>query len=375
MEKKGPSGDTVSWLASLSDENDGVFLYEGLASLEKDPERAKVFRSLAAGEKRHASIWARKLEQAGVPAPAARPSSRTRLLLFLGRLFGTRAVLPIVLRAESADAAKYDAVGGEATALAADEREHGEALRRMGGPPAERGRGRILRRERWHQGSHGGAIRAAVFGMNDGLVSNLSLVLGVAAAGSGHAALVVAGLAGLFAGAFSMAVGEYVSVASQRDLLRRQIEMEARELREAPAEEEAELAELYRQKGLSAEQASAAARSIMANPESALDTLVREELGLDPSELGSPYAAAFSSFGTFAFGASLPLLPLPFLGGTSAAVASAALGALVLGGVGAILGVLSGTSATRSALRMVGLAAVAAGITVGIGRIVGVAVG
>jgi VIT1/CCC1 family predicted Fe2+/Mn2+ transporter len=211
--------------------------------------------------------------------------------------------------------------------------------------------------------------------MNDGLVSNLSLVLGVAAAGAQKGTLVVTGLAGLFAGALSMAVGEFVSMASQRDLLRRQILLESRELSEAPEEEEAELALLLRAKGLSEADATATAHQIMQSPESALDTLVREELGLDPSDLGSPWRAAASSFVTFAAGAALPLLPVSFLSGFAGAAAAAVIGGAVLAGVGAFLGFLSGTSPLRSALRMLLLAAVAAGVTVGVGRLVGATLG
>ena len=171
-----------------------------------------------------------------------------------------------------------------------------------------------------------------------------------------------------------MAVGEYVSVASQRDLLRRQIELEARELAEAPEEEAAELAELLMEKGLEPAQAKAATAEIMKNPKIALDTLVREELGLDPDDLGSPVAAAASSFVMFALGAGLPLLPLLVLTGQAAAFASAAVGGIILAAVGALLGFLAGTSALRSSARMLLLAMIATFITVAIGRLVGVSV-
>jgi len=186
--------------------------------------------------------------------------------------------------------------------------------------------------------------------------------------------LVLTGLAGLLAGACSMAVGEYTSVASQRDLLRRQVELERREIAEAPAEETAEIAQILRQKGLSPERATAAAADIAADPEHALDLLVREELGLDPSDLGNPVAAAASSFIMFAIGAFFPLAPFIITSGAAAIGASIAVVALVLVTVGATVGVLSGTSPWRSALRTVGLAAIAAGVTYGVGRLVGAAV-
>jgi VIT1/CCC1 family predicted Fe2+/Mn2+ transporter len=211
--------------------------------------------------------------------------------------------------------------------------------------------------------------------MNDGLVSNLSLVLGVAAAGAADHALVVTGFAGLLAGACSMAVGEYTSVASQRDILQRQIDLERRELAETPIEEAAELALIYEKKGLSSEQAGQLASELLKNPEAALDTLVREELGLDPADLGSPLSAALSSFAMFAVGAALPILPFLFAKGWLAVGLAGALAALTLVGVGAFLAVLSGTSPVRSAARMLGLAALAAAITFGLGRLVGSALG
>jgi VIT1/CCC1 family predicted Fe2+/Mn2+ transporter len=164
-------------------------------------------------------------------------------------------------------------------------------------------------------------------------------------------------------------------VASQRDLLARQVAMERREIEEAPEEEAAELALIFKQKGLSTEQASRTAAEILKNPESALDTLVREELGLDPGDLGSPWAAALASFALFSVGAVVPIVPFLLAKGTPAVVASAALAALVLAGVGGFVGFLSGTSLWRSTGRMVGLAALAAGVTYLVGRAFGATVG
>jgi VIT1/CCC1 family predicted Fe2+/Mn2+ transporter len=367
---------TDLWLQNLLDERDGASLYEGLAAIERDPDRAASFRELAAGERRHADIWARKLEKEGAPLPPERPSSRIRVLLWLARRLGTSAVLPLVLETEGNDAEKYQLQAGEAEApaLAEEEREHRDVLAGMGrGQPLE-ARSNIAARERWHRSGRGGAIRAAIFGMNDGLLSNLSLVLGVAGAGAGEGAILVTGLAGLIAGASSMAVGEWTSVASQRDLLRRQVELERREVLEAPEEEAAELALIFKQKGLTTEQASRVAAEILKNPEHAVDTLVREELGLDPGDLGSPWAAATSSFVTFAVGAAVPVIPFLLLHGRSAVVAASAFAFLVLGGVGGLVGFLSGTSPLRSAARIVALGALAAGVTFGVGRLLGVAV-
>jgi VIT1/CCC1 family predicted Fe2+/Mn2+ transporter len=365
---------TDLWLQNLIDERDGAALYEGLASVERDPERARSFRELAEGERRHAEIWERKLRKAGAAIPSDRPTSRIRALIWLARRLGTAAVLPLVMEAESGDADKYQSQGGDAAPLADEERAHRQVLVGLGrGAPME-ARAAIASRERWHRGGRAGSIRAAIFGMNDGLVSNLSLVLGVAGAGAEPQTLVITGLAGLLAGAFSMATGEYTSVASQRDLLARQIALERREIEEAPEEEAAELALIFKQKGLSTEQASRTAAEILKNPEQALDTLVREELGLDPADLGSPWGAALSSFAMFAVGAVIPVIPFLFLRETAALAVAAAAAGVVLAAVGGLVGFLSGTAVWKSAGRMVGLAALAAGITWAVGRLFGASI-
>jgi VIT1/CCC1 family predicted Fe2+/Mn2+ transporter len=367
---------TDLWLQNLLDERDGAALYEGLAQYEKDGARAASFREIALAERRHADIWQKKLEREGVAIPPDRPSSRVRALIWLARRLGSAAVVPMVLEAEAGDAEKYDAQGGEATAIADEEREHRRALVGLSrGAPTE-ARELIADRERWHRSSRAaGSMRAAIFGMNDGLLSNLSLIVGVAGAGVEPRTVVVTGFAGLLAGAFSMAAGEYSSVASQRDLLARQVAMEKREIAEAPEEEAAELALIFKQKGLSTEQASRTAAEILKNPETAADTLVREELGLDPGELGSPVQAALSSFAMFAVGAFVPILPFLFTTGTPAVAAASALAFGVLAAVGGLVGFLSGTSVVGSAARMVGLAVLAAGVTYGVGRLFGAAVG
>jgi VIT1/CCC1 family predicted Fe2+/Mn2+ transporter len=366
---------TDLWLQNLVDERDGAALYEGLARHEKDPEKAAGFREIAEAERRHAEVWAKKLEREGVALPPDRPSSRIRALIWLARRLGTAAVVPMVLDAEAGDAEKYDAQGGEAVAIADEEREHRRKLAGMSrGEPTD-ARELIAVRERWHRSSSAaGSIRAAIFGMNDGLLSNLSLILGVSGAGVEPRTVLVTGFAGLLAGAFSMAAGEYTSVASQRDLMARQVALEKREIAEAPEEEAAELALIFKQKGLSTEQASRTAAELLKNPESAADTLVREELGLDPTDLGSPMGAATSSFAMFSVGALIPILPFLATSGSLAVAVSAALAFAVLAGVGGLVGFLSGTSVWRSAGRMAGLGALAAGVTYAVGRAFGAAV-
>jgi vacuolar iron transporter family protein len=367
---------TDLWLQNLLDERDGAALYEGLARYERDPARAQTFREMSQDERRHAQLWQRKLEHEAVAVPPDRPSARVRAILWMAARLGSGAVLPLVVDAEAGAVDSYEKQGGEAADMAAEERQHRATLSGMSGRQPDSARGAISSRERWHRGGgRAGSVRAAIFGMNDGLLSNLSLILGVAGAGAEQHSVVVTGLAGLLAGAFSMAAGEYTSVASQRDLLARQVAMERREIAEAPEEEAAELAQIFKQKGLSAEQAMRTATEIVKNPESALDTLVREELGLDPEDLGSPMGAALSSFGMFAVGAVVPLVPFLLLRGPSAPIVSAALAGVVLAGVGGLVGFLSGTGVVRSAARMVGLAALAAGVTYLVGRLFGAAIG
>jgi hypothetical protein len=195
---------TDLWLQNLIDERDGAALYEGLALHEKDQGKAASFRELAEAERRHADVWIRKLEKAGVAIPPDRPSSRIRALIWLGRRLGSDAVVPMILDAEAGDADKYDAQGGDASAIADEERAHHVVLAGMGKGKPTGARDLIAVRERWHGASvHAGSIRAAIFGMNDGLVSNLSLILGVAGAGMPAGTVMVTGIAGLLAGAFS----------------------------------------------------------------------------------------------------------------------------------------------------------------------------
>jgi vacuolar iron transporter family protein len=220
-----------------------------------------------------------------------------------------------------------------------------------------------------------GTLRAAIFGVNDGLVSNASLIMGFAGATTAQDVILLAGVAGLLAGAFSMGAGEYVSMRVQREVLERMLHLEAHELGTELEAERAELAELYRKKGLSADLAEQVADQLMADPDIALDTHAREELGIDPSEgLGSPWGAAISSFLTFSVGAFVPLLPFLFVGGTRGTVIAAALTGVALLLVGGLTARLTGRSMALSALRMFGIGAGAAIVTYGIGSLLNVSV-
>src|SRR5688500_6085929 len=223
--------------------------------------------------------------------------------------------------------------------------------------------------------SRSGALRAAIFGMNDGLVSNLSLIFGVAGSGLDRDVVVIAGIAGLLAGAFSMAAGEYISMKVQREVFEQLIHTEAHEIATMPDEEERELAGIFEAKGIQPETAASIAADVMKDPQVALETLAREELGIDMRKgLGAPWAAAASSFVTFAIGAAVPLLPFLFTSGDSAIVVSAVLSGVTLFGVGAAMTVLTGRGALFSGTRMLAIGAVAAAITYGVGKLLGVVV-
>ena len=224
-------------------------------------------------------------------------------------------------------------------------------------------------------GGKSGALRAAIFGVNDGLVSNLSLIFGIAGAGADNAVVVLAGIAGLLAGAFSMAAGEYVSVRVQREVFERLIHLEAHEIGMAPEAERDELAAIYERKGVSPDLARQLATELMRDPETALDTHAREELGLDPDEgLGSPFAVAGASFTMFAIGAFIPLIPFLFGEGGAAVAWSAALSGVALFSVGAAMSYLTGRGAVFSGARMLAIGCAAATITYVVGKLLDVSV-
>ena len=261
----------------LKAERESAELYRRLADASTGDRRAAL-AELASMEERHAQHWASRLAELGesVPAPdAQRARLRTRILALVARRLSLRAVLPLLERAERADAGMYDGEPAAALGMAREERSHARTLSRIGA-------GRQAPREPWHRPDKSGSLRAAVFGINDGLVSNTALVMGFAGSGAKNQAILLAGVAGLLAGAFSMGAGEYVSVSSQRELFEREIGLEAEELRDKPEEERRELALIYRAKGLDPAAADEIAEQIMRDRRTALDTMAREELGLDP---------------------------------------------------------------------------------------------
>jgi VIT1/CCC1 family predicted Fe2+/Mn2+ transporter len=375
---KPTAGKIAEFRDHWADEVEGAALYRVLAGAAEGEQR-EIFTELAAAEMRHARYWAGKLVEAGQPEPSVarhKLSVKTRLLVWMTRRFGPKVMLPILERAEARDAGVYDNIAEAKTGMALDERLHGLAVQAMVGPPtAGSVSAGIVRGERWHRSDASGALRASVFGVNDGLVSNSALVIGVAGGQAGGKAILLAGLAGLLAGAFSMGAGEYVSVRSQRELYEREIRLEAEEIEEMPEEETEELALIYRAKGLPKHEAEELARRISAEPSTALDTMAREELGLNPDELGRPWRVAVSSFTFFAIGAAVPVIPYVVGSGTAAFVAAVLATAAVLVLVGAGVGLLTGRALVRVGLRQLVIGAGAAAITFAIGLMLHAVVG
>jgi len=374
----GERDDLDRYRANFQGEIDGAALYEALAELETQPELAELYRRLEATEERHAALWEEKLRERGAAVPPRAPSGRTRVLIWLGRRFGARSLLSTVAGSERAARTMYDAQPeAQGTTLPIDERSHARVLTVLSGSTDGGVAGGTLARvEGRHRMIGGNALRASVLGANDGLVSNLTLVMGVAGAEFSERSVLIAGLAGLLAGASSMAIGEWISVQSSRELYEREMAVEAEEIAEIPEEEEEELALIYQAKGLPEAQARELARHIMTNEEAALQTLAREELGIEPDELGgSPWTAAGASFLLFALGAVLPVIAFAFLDGGAAVALSLVLSGLALFALGAGIALFTGRGVLYSGTRQLVLGLAAAGVTFVIGRRLGVAIG
>lgn len=363
-------------LANLKLERDAIMLYDSLSAIEKNPERAKVFKVIAANERRHADIWASRLTELGatVPAPTG-PRLRVRVVILLARLFGPERVADLVRSLEGDEEAAYASqMTPETESIAADEREHAAMWDKITGAKRladNNGAKGGLSKEAIHRGGRSGTLRAAVFGANDGLVSNLSLVMGVAGAVSDNQLIVLTGVAGLLAGACSMAAGEYISMQSQREMFENQIAVEREEMRVMPEVEQEELAAIYRSKGIASADAKRIAAQLMEDPVKALDTKVREELGLDPDQLGSSWGAAIYSFISFSIGAIIPLVPFLVAHGDVAFIAALVASFVSLFAVGAAVSIVTGKSMLFSGLRQVLIGAAAAAVTYGVGTVIG----
>jgi VIT1/CCC1 family predicted Fe2+/Mn2+ transporter len=314
---------------SWEEEKRSAWLYRVVAECERGTPRAALFDELAQAADDQADIWLAAIAQRGDPAPAPfQPDLRTRVVAGLTRVFKPRAMHSVLAAMKVRGMVLYTQASPHPTPTHRDD---------------------IGKRHR--SGAAGNALRAGVFGINDGLVSNAALIFGVAGAAADSSILVLTGVAGLLAGAFSMAAGEYVSMRSQREMFEYQIGLERDELEKYPDEEAAELALIYAAKGIHPDEARRLADTLMEDPERALDTLAREELGLNPDDLGSPWVAALSSFSAFTAGAALPLLPFVF-GHDHALAASMSLTGLGLFAVGASMSLFTGRHALLSGLRM-----------------------
>jgi VIT1/CCC1 family predicted Fe2+/Mn2+ transporter len=350
---KPPKNGIESAREGFLEELRSAKLYEALTLLERDQRIATLFRGLAQAARGQAKFWAEKLTLAGEAVPLEPPLDlRARLAIALARIIGVRPMRDVFAALKVRGLSVYASARPAGHPTPTDVREIGKRHR-----------------------TGGGNLRAAVFGINDGLVSNASLIMGMAGAQADSSLLLLTGTAGLLAGAFSMAAGEYVSVRSQREVFEYQIGLEREELEEYPQAEAEELALIYQAKGFSAEEADRMSQALIADPERALDTLAREELGLNPDELGSPWGAAISSFLAFGAGAAIPLLPFLFLSGSSAFKLAIISAGAALFSVGAALSIFTGKGALSSGLRMLLIGAAAGAVTYMIGSLIGVNLG
>ncbi|MDP2961146.1 MAG: VIT1/CCC1 transporter family protein [Sulfurimicrobium sp.] len=337
-------------LESWREEKRSAYLYRIISDAESGTPLQILFLELAQAAERQAEIWAAEAAKTGVALPQAYlPELRVRITARLVRRFGVRSMRPVLAAMKVRGMSLY----------ASEPAGHAmpTALEQIG---------------RRHKGMGGGNLRAAVFGVNDGLVSNASLIMGVAGASGQSGVIMLSGIAGLLAGAFSMAAGEYLSVRSQREMYEYQIGLERDELEQYPDEEAAELALIFQAKGLDREEARRLSDKLIADPDLALDTLTREELGLNPDELGSPWGAALFSLIAFAIGAMVPLLPFLVTTGSVALLSSIGATVAALFFVGAALSLFTGRHAWLGGLRMLAIGAAAGGATFLIGKALGV---
>ena len=373
--------DIERYQRNIRAEQEGALLYQELARTEQDPHLADLYRRMSETEQRHATIWAERLDNAGQPVPTYTPTWRIRALIWLTKRFGVSSVLPMISTMERDASHEYDAQPeARAAGMPADERSHARLFRAVQTSTQGGIAGTVLARfEGRHRSTSGGnALRAAVLGASDGLTTNLSLVMGAAGAHLPGHTILFTGLAGMLAGALSMAIGEWLSVQSARELYLRQIEVERQELTAIPEEEQEELALIYQAKGLDQKAAQQMAQRIITGDgqdgrhEAALDTLSREELGIDPKELGgSAWQAAITSFMLFAVGAIVPVLPFAFGSGWIAVLVSLLLGILGLFVVGVGITLTTGAPLLKAGGRQVLLGLLASALTFGLGWLVG----
>jgi VIT1/CCC1 family predicted Fe2+/Mn2+ transporter len=372
------ASDAARYRTNWQDEVDSAAIYGAMAAEERDSTLSEIYRRLAATEERHASFWAKRLGSEGTIVDAERPSWRARLLILISRRLGPGVLLNAMTEREHAGRHDYnDQLETRGTGMPAEELAHSRLLDQVAAlAPPSVAAGSIAKLEGRHRAIGGNTLRAAVLGANDGLVSNLSLVMGVAGASVSSNNILITGLAGLLAGACSMAMGEWVSVQSARELYQRQLTTEREEIEEFPQAEQEELELLYEAKGMSDDQAKVLASKVMSNEGQALDEMARQELGIDPDDLGgSAGIAAASSFAFFTVGAIVPVAPFFFLDGTTAVVVAILASAAALFLIGAAITVMTGRSAFFSGARQLIIGLAAAGVTFALGSLIGSAVG
>lgn len=345
--------DPIEAFESWQEEKRSAYVYKALATFERNPIHQKLFLDLAEMAEKQALIWQTTLKETDKNVPQQyQPDRRTRLVLWFVQQFGAKslriALAAMKIRGMSIYQGQQDATH-PFPSLPGELEEHR------------------------HRGvKSGNNIRAAIFGMSDGLLSNVSLMLGIAGASTDHRFILISGVAGLLAGACSMGAGEYVSVRSQREMLEYQLALEKKELELYPEEEAAELALIYHARGVPADDAERISKLLIQHPEKALDTLAREELGINPNELVSPWGAALSSFFSFALGAFIPLLPFIFSHSQYNLFFTVGLTGLALFIVGAMMSLFTQRSIFLGGLRMLLIGAAAGAVTYVIGRALGV---
>lgn len=358
--------------SQIQTEIDAWYLYQKLAEHEDDPVLANVFKQMSEIEKSHAVEFAKKLNVDF--ERVSKPSWRAKTLMAIGKYFGYDYVLGALIDTEKSLA---DAVirqkGKQKLEITGTEDSHVKILRNILDNETRVSGKQLARFEKRHRSVGGNAIRAAVLGGNDGLVSNFSLVMGIAGATTGQAGVLLAGLAGLLAGALSMALGEWISVKSSQELYENQMQLEMDELETNPEGERKELKLIYMAKGIPEEQAIIIVDDLMKDKKLTHEVLVKEELGINSEELkGSAMEAALSSFFLFAIGAVIPVLPFMFTAGVKAIVLSTLLSAMGLFFIGAAITIFTGKNAWFSGFRQVFFGLIAAAITFGIGKLIGV---
>jgi len=372
------SKDKRRYLENWQNEKEAIYLYRKLASAEENPRLAEVYEKLAQTEERHAALWEGKLRAGGHEVKPFRPGLKTLFLSFLAKRAGAKTVVPLIAAIESGAADEYAGQpDSEVPGLIRDESSHARVFKFLSAGGTGLEGSAIARFEGRHQ-TGGNALRAGVLGANDGLVSVFCIVMGVAgAAGAGTAigssAVLVTGIAGLMACALSMALGEWLSVQNARELYANQMKMEAQELEEAPEEEREELVLIYQAKGVEPEQAERLADELFKDKAAALDTLAREELGIDPDELGgSAWEAAFTSFILCIVGGIIPVWPYFFWHGLEGVLASSISSAAGLFVLGFISSIITGLNWVWGGFRQIVFGVAAAVVTYGIGHLVGV---